>query len=435
MIWYFCLIQVILSSVSQEIYKNTLYLEANQAVDIDMEGLNMKKTFVAIQKIGKGSYSDVFKCRDLSDGNFYALKFSSIQDSMYLKNEAYFYQQNPSEYIIKYYGFGRTTINNKMYVAIVLELGLFTVHDFIMNKDLSRVQIQIIIKQVLDGLNFLHSNNYVYNDLKLNNLVFTDRVTIKFLDFGLCSYNFGPLKIFSSNISEKEKMKFAYIAPEVRDRSYYNKKADIWSLGALIWSIHTKENFEGSVASLQLDLETKHFLSFLLQENYSIRPTIDLLFFNNYLDEMFTCLDDFSDIGDFDFELENFLKICKKNNVIMFKTEEFSFFVIRLDLNDTYQHTALRKMVLHYTLKNMDFCNIFAPNFNYSKYIDFVIGFNLSQLHCVTQLDFKSLCVLESLMHLVKNIEFIQKEDFDREMIDFEYLKNLLEFLDCRRDY
>ena len=75
----------------------------------------------------------------------------------------------------------------------------------------------------------MHSQLICHRDLKLDNILVSDRQRIKIIDFG-----FGirtpedvPLKIFCGTSS--------YMAPEIIRKSEYNGfKADIWALGVVL---------------------------------------------------------------------------------------------------------------------------------------------------------------------------------------------------------
>lgn len=82
---------------------------------------------------------------------------------------------------------------------------------------------------------FLHSMSIAHRDIKLDNIVVSQDLTeIKFIDFGLCID-------FSKCENQKTKQfcgTIQYMPPEILQKKSYNpKKADIWSLGVLLYRI------------------------------------------------------------------------------------------------------------------------------------------------------------------------------------------------------
>ena len=55
------------------------------------------------------------------------------------------------------------------------------------NKELRFENIQSWIYQLLEGIDFLHSNNLIHRDLKPDNIGFSSNGTLKIFDFGLAS--------------------------------------------------------------------------------------------------------------------------------------------------------------------------------------------------------------------------------------------------------
>ncbi|XP_066210615.1 STE20-like serine/threonine-protein kinase isoform X1 [Saccopteryx leptura] len=105
--------------------------------------------------------------------------------------------------------------------AVMLEL----------ERPLTESQIQVVCKQTLEALNYLHDNKIIHRDLKAGNILFTLDGDIKLADFGVSAKNTRTLQRRDSFIGTPY-----WMAPEVvmcetsKDRPY-DYKADVWSLG------------------------------------------------------------------------------------------------------------------------------------------------------------------------------------------------------------
>lgn len=84
---------------------------------------------------------------------------------------------------------------------------------------------------VILGLGHLHAKNYIYRDLKLENILLDDLGYAKLTDFGLAKF----LK------SDEKAVTFCgtpeYLAPEVLLGKGHNRPADWWCLGILIYEM------------------------------------------------------------------------------------------------------------------------------------------------------------------------------------------------------
>jgi len=110
-----------------------------------------------------------------------------------------------------------------------------TLDKYIKDNNITNKNIKDIFLQIVNGLHYLHSLDIIHCDIKLNNIMITENLEIKIIDFDLsiiskCDYLghniFGTIQ---------------YIAPESADLYIYSKKSDIWSLGIVMYIILTGE--------------------------------------------------------------------------------------------------------------------------------------------------------------------------------------------------
>lgn len=127
----------------------------------------------------------------------------------------------------------------------------------------------IILNQILDAVEYCHQHGVAHRDLKPENVLITEFPKIKVADFGLCGY------------IQQDKMKTfcgspCYSAPECLCRVKYDgSKADIWSMGIILYSMVTGE-FPWNITNTSMMLRQILKASFYIPE-YLSPEIVDLL--------------------------------------------------------------------------------------------------------------------------------------------------------------
>jgi serine/threonine protein kinase len=88
-------------------------------------------------------------------------------------------------------------------------------------------QIAYVAREILKGLEYLHSMNYGHRDLKSSNVMMTVQGQIKLIDFGLCTD-------FSNGPKQHTVGSPFWIPPEMIQNKPHNLKVDIWSFAVCI---------------------------------------------------------------------------------------------------------------------------------------------------------------------------------------------------------
>ncbi|XP_012884065.1 PREDICTED: serine/threonine-protein kinase 10 [Dipodomys ordii] len=105
--------------------------------------------------------------------------------------------------------------------AIMLEL----------DRGLTEPQIQVVCRQMLEALHFLHSKKIIHRDLKAGNVLMTLEGDIRLADFGVSAKNLKTLQKRDSFIGTPYWMAPEVVLCETMKDTPYDYKADIWSLG------------------------------------------------------------------------------------------------------------------------------------------------------------------------------------------------------------
>src|SRR5690554_2881767 len=90
---------------------------------------------------------------------------------------------------------------------------------------LSEEEASVFVRQITSAVAHMHSQNIIHRDLKPENLLLTHKSSdgqIKLIDFGLA-------KVMEESVARSFLGTRGYLAPEMLQRSSYDKAVDIWA--------------------------------------------------------------------------------------------------------------------------------------------------------------------------------------------------------------
>lgn len=214
------------------------------------------KEFEKLNRIGEGTYGIVYRARDTKSDEIVALKkvrmdkekdgipISSLREITLLLRLRHSNIVELKEVVIG------SQLESLFLVMSYCEQDLASLLEN-MQTPFSEAQVKCIVLQLLWGIEYLHHNFILHRDLKVSNLLMTDKGCVKIADFGLARMNGIPMQPMTPRV-----VTLWYRAPELLLGTKTQTSAlDMWAVGCILAELLAhKPLLPGSSEIQQVDL-------------------------------------------------------------------------------------------------------------------------------------------------------------------------------------
>lgn len=217
-----------------------------------MKSAQIDKYIYSTKIIGKGSFSRVYKGLDTITDEVVAIKIiekehvkKCVVDN--LKSEVILHNDLHHENIVTLKDFLEDDEN--FYLILEYCAG-GDLSRLIKKGKLSEDKAKDISKQLVNALRYLSKKNIFHRDLKPQNILLTEDHNIKITDF-----NFART-LYETDLAQTLCGTPLYMAPEIIAAESYTTKADLWSIGIILYEMIYGEHPYGKTFTI-LDLAKK----------------------------------------------------------------------------------------------------------------------------------------------------------------------------------
>jgi serine/threonine protein kinase len=195
-------------------------------------------SYILGAELGEGAFGKVKVATHIHTGEKVAIKIldkdqimqEGEEDIIRVQKEIAILKKLRHKNIVQLYELMETPKN--IYLAMEYCEGKELFDYIIMKKQLSEAEACKFFQEIIDGIDYLHSQSIVHRDLKPENLLLDYKLSIKISDFGL-STTYTEDNLLSTACGTP-----SYAPPEMlRGEDYHGQLSDIWSCGVILFAM------------------------------------------------------------------------------------------------------------------------------------------------------------------------------------------------------
>tara|TARA_Y100000590_G_scaffold469729_1_gene659378 strand:+ start:3375 stop:4364 length:990 start_codon:yes stop_codon:yes gene_type:complete len=195
--------------------------------------------YLILNKIGEGSFSNVYKTKNTNNRKIYSSKIINLklEDYKNIITEIHILSKGRSKYLLSLKDI--ILNSNKLHlITTYYKYGDLRNEIVYRNYNKKYFDEETVIKffyQISSGVEYLHRNNIIHRDIKTSNILITNKYNLLLSDFNTCKIL--PKQDFINKNRHTQIGTLFYMSPELINNSKYDFTVDIWALGCVLYEI------------------------------------------------------------------------------------------------------------------------------------------------------------------------------------------------------
>lgn len=189
--------------------------------------------FAIYETVGNGIFGKVCRAKHIPTDIYCALKFIKLTKKVEIEKGLEIAKSLDHTNIVKTLNSFYCFYQGEDYMVIVMEYIEGEVLSDLPTSHFTNDNITQWTKDILQALKYLHTNDIIHRDIKLENIMINQNNKAILLDMDFCIFS------FDSYYTSAQCGTPYYMAPEAFKKQAYTTKYDMWSLGVLIYNCLT----------------------------------------------------------------------------------------------------------------------------------------------------------------------------------------------------